>query len=61
MYFLVNGQNFQIFYIINIMTFSKFAQEIYFYFLVANLCLIRSILNVFIHSFISCRLPYPDE
>ena len=41
MYFLVKSQNSQIFYITNIMTFSKFAQEIYFYLLVASLYLIQ--------------------
>ena len=34
------------------MNFSKFAQEIYFYLLVASLHLIQSKLNTFIHSFI---------
>ena len=42
---------FKIFYIINIMTFSKFAQEIYFYLLVASLYLIRSKSKIFIHPF----------
>ena len=43
------------------MTFSKFAQKIYFYLLVASLYLIRSKSKIFIHSFISCRLPCPNE
>ena len=60
-YFLVKSRNSQIFYITNIMTFSKFAQEIYFYLLVASLYLIRSKLKIFIHSFILCRLPCPNE
>ena len=34
------------------MTFSKFAQEIYFYLLVASLYLIQSKSKIFIHSFI---------
>ena len=38
------------------MTFSKFAQEIYFYLLVASFDLIRSKSKVFIHSFHA--LPY---
>ena len=36
------------------MNFSKFAQEMYFYLLVASLYLIRSKLNSLLHSFISC-------
>ena len=60
-YFLVKSRNSQIFYITNIMTFSKFAQKIYFYLLVASLYLIRSKSKIFIHSFISCRLPCPNE
>ena len=50
-YFLVKSLNSQIFYITNIMTFSKFAQEIYFYLLVASLYLIRSKSEIFIHPF----------
>ena len=57
-YWLVKSQNFQIFYI---MTFSKFAQEIYFYLLVASLYLFGSKSNIFIHSFISCWLPCLNE
>ena len=34
------------------MTFSKFAQKIYFYLLVASLYLTRSKSKIFIHSFI---------
>ena len=49
-YILVKSRNSQIFYITNIMTFSKFAQEIYFYLLVASLSLIRSKSDIFIHS-----------
>ena len=60
-YWLVKSRNPQIFHIINIMNFSKFAQEIYFYLLVASLYLIRSKSKIFIHSFISCRLPCPNE
>ena len=37
MYFLVKSQNSQFFYIIKIMTFSKFAQKMYFYLIVASL------------------------
>ena len=58
---LVKSRNSQIFYIINIMDFSKIAQEIYFYLLVAILYFIQSKLKVFIHSFISSRLPCPNE
>ena len=54
MYLLVKSRNSQIFYIINIMNFSKFAQEIYFYLLIASLDLIRKKLKSLIHSFISC-------
>ena len=61
MYFLVNSRNSQIFYVINIMTLSKFAQKICFYLLVASLYLIRSKLKISTHSFISYRLPSPDE
>ena len=43
------------------MSLGRFAQEIYFYLLVANLDLIQSKLKIFINSFISCRLPYPNE
>ena len=53
-YLPVKSLNPQIFYIINIMNFSKFTQEIYFYLLVASLYLIRSKLNSLLHSFISC-------
>ena len=61
-YWLVKSRNPQIFHIINIMNFSKFAQEIYFYLLVASsLYLIQSKLMIFIHSFISSRLPCPNE
>ena len=60
-YLLVKSGNPQIFYIINIMNFSKFTQKIYFYLLVASLYLIRSKSKIFIHSFISCRLPCPNE
>ena len=52
MYFLVNSRNSQIFYVINIMTLSKFAQKICFYLLVASLYLIRSKLKISTHSFI---------
>ena len=49
MFFLVKSRNSQIFYIINILTFSKFA---HFYLLVASLYLIRSKLKIsFIYSF----------
>ena len=41
------------------MSFSKFAQEIYFYLLVVSLYLIQSKLKIFINSFISSRLPCP--
>ena len=61
MYFFVMSQNSQFFYIIKIMTFNKFAQKMYFYLIVASLYLIRSKLKIFIHSFISCRLPCPNE
>ena len=62
MYFFVKSRNPQIFYIIKIIfIFSKFAQKICFYLIVASLYLIRSKLKMFIHSFISCRLPYPNE
>ena len=60
-YFLAMSRNSQIFFITNIMTFRKFAQEIYFYWLVASLYLInhsRSKSKIFSHSFISCRLPH---
>ena len=51
--FLVKSRNTQIlFYFANIMTFSKFAQEIYFYLLVASLYLSQSKSKIFIHSFI---------
>ena len=60
-YVLVKSRNSQIIYIINIMTFSKFAQEIYFYLIVASFYLIRSKLKIFIHSFISCQLPCSIE
>ena len=46
---------------IKIMIFSKFSQKIYFYLIVASLYLIRSKLKIFIHSFILCRLPCPNE
>ena len=55
----VKIRNSGIFYIINIMNFSKFAQEINFYLLVGSLHLIHSKLKIFIHSFISSRLPCP--
>ena len=61
MYFLVKSQNSRISYIINIMTFSKFDQEIYFYLLVASLHLIRSKLKIFIHWFTSCWFPCHDD
>ena len=48
-YFLVKSRNSQIFYITNIMTFWKFAQEIYFYLLVAGLYIIQSNSKIFIH------------
>ena len=51
-YLLVKSRNPQIFYIINIMNFSKFTQEIYFYLLVASFYLIQSKVKIFIHSFI---------
>ena len=51
MYFLVKSRNSEIFYITNIMSFSKFAQKICFYLLVASLYLIRSKSKIFIHSF----------
>ena len=50
MYFFVKSWNSQIFYIIKIMIFSKFAQKIYFYLIVASLYIIRSKLKMFIHS-----------
>ena len=50
-YILVKSRNSQIFYITNIMTFSKFAQEINFYLLVASLYLIQDKSNIFIYSF----------
>ena len=43
------------------MNFSQFAQEIYFYFLVACSYLIQTKLKIFIYSFISSRLPSPNE
>ena len=43
------------------MNFSKFAQEIYSYMLVTNLYLIQVKLKIFIHSFISSRVPCPNE
>ena len=62
MYFFVKSQNSQILYIIKIIfIFSKFAQKICFCLIVASLYLIRSKLKIFIHSFISCRLPCPNE
>ena len=42
------------------MTFSKFAHKIHFYLIVASLYLIQNKLKIFIRSFISCRLPYPN-
>ena len=60
-YFLVKRRNSQIFYITDIMNFSKFAQEICFYLLIVSLYLIQSKLKIFIHSFISSRLPHPNE
>ena len=50
MYFFVKSWNSQIFYIIKIMIFSKFAQKIYFYLIVTSLYIIRSKLKMFIHS-----------
>ena len=58
-YILLKSRNFQIFYIINIMNFNKFAQEIYL--LLASLYLIQNKLKIFIHSFISGRLSCPNE
>ena len=60
-YFLVKNRNSEIFFSPNIMTFDKFAEKMYFYLLVASLYLIRSKSKIFIHSFISCRLPCPNE
>ena len=60
-YLPVKSLNPQIFYIINIMNFSKFTQEIYIYLLVASLYLIQTELKIFIHSFISSQLPRPNE
>ena len=60
-YFLVKNRNSEIFFSPNIMTFDKLAQKMYFYLLVASLYLIRSKSKIFIHSFISCRLPCPNE
>ena len=57
-YLFVKSQNSQIFYIINIMNFSKFAQEIYSYWLVASSYLIPSKSKIFIHS---SWLPCPNE
>ena len=51
----------EIFYMTNIMPFIKFAQKICFYLLVASLYLIQSKSKIFIHSFISCRPPSPNE
>ena len=51
-YLLVKSRNSQIFYIISIMDFSKFAQEIYFYLIVTILYLIQSKLKIFIRSFV---------
>ena len=53
-YLVVNNP--QIFYIISIMNFSKFAQEIYFYLLVARLYLVRKKLKSLIHWLISFQL-----
>ena len=51
-YLLVKSRSSQIIYIINIMAFSKLAQEIYFYLIVASFYLIRRKLRfLFIHSF----------
>ena len=60
-YLFVKIRNSQIFYVINIMDFSKFAQEIYFYLLVAILYLFQSKLNIFVHLFISSRLLCPNN
>ena len=61
-YFLVKSRNCEIFYITNIMTFSKFAQKNTFtcYLLVCILFEVNQIFS-FIHSFISCRPSCPDE
>ena len=58
-YILLKSRNFQIFYIINIMNFNKFVQEIYLLF--ASLYLIQNRLKFFIHSFISGRLSCLNE
>ena len=55
------SRNSQMFYIINIISFSKFAQEIYFYLQDVSLYFIQSELTIFIHSFISSRIPCPNE
>ena len=60
-YFPVKSRNSQIFYITNIITFSKFAQEMYFYLLVASLHVIQIKSKILIHSSISCRLACPNE
>ena len=48
---IIKSWNSQIFYTLSIMTFTRFAQEIYFYLLLASFCLIWSKLKIFIHSF----------
>ena len=51
---LVKSPNSQIFYIINIVNFNKFVQELHLYLLVASFYLSQSKLKSLIHSFISC-------
>ena len=60
-YLFVKSRNSQIFYIINIKNFSNFTQEIYFTCYLPSLYLIQSKLKIFIHSFLSSRLPCPNE
>ena len=55
------GRSSQSFYIINIMNFSKYAQEIYFYLLVVSLYSIQNKLKIFIHLLISSRLPRSNK
>ena len=61
MYFFVKSGNSQIFYIVKIMVFSKFLQEIYFYLIVPSLYLIRGKSKIFIHSFIGLFHASPNE
>ena len=58
MYFFVKSENLQIFYIVKIMVFSKFPQEIYFHLIVPSLYLIRGKSKIFIHSFIHWFISY---